>query len=1047
MIKILHISDFHYSEKYHADFNMRAEQLCNEIKKHHIDLAVFSGDLVFNGGEMKDFAGARKALLDNIETATGLSKAKIIIALGNHDVDRDQVPEMLQGEYKKMDSPKSLDKWLTTKSNEKISLQSTTNYNDFIVDYYKNCEVLFTHYCNTRFIDIDGVCVGIASLNSAWASYDSKTDRGQLMLPIYEVANAIDAVRKADVVVATMHHRLDDYKEPFMWDICERLYPYVHLLCTGHHHWALESDHRFGGNCMAQSEGCAIYNQYDSSSQYGFKIITIETDLNKKPISVKDDEYHFVNGRFLLNEGVVRSMANSAERQTEIEFQKNLLRLYHVAECRADDVFVADKIDASEGVTFKKLFTPPVIKDISPLQEFDDKKIGKIYSIEDLFEDNANLLVHGYQGKCGKTSLLWKLYLDSILKFDSIGFIPLYLNCKNFKNDGLQKANVLRTIREEFHLNKQDAKKLFSERKLLLLLDDVDLSNNVLLNSIGLELKEIANYRIIACLGGSLSATVVTTPIDGIAFKKLYFHSIGQKEVHQLTKKWPDLKSNRVDIEQKILSVFKQMHIPFNYWTISLFLWIFDKTDGDKIRNNFELVSLYVDGLLNKSSIIQDHSLKIEYRDLCKYLSCMARKMLEYEEDGYWIPYKDFVDFTEDFVDKNKRFPRNYNDVVNTLLSSRVIVKDGEEKMSIRLKGVFEYFLAYSMTNDEKWRNEIIDNDEKYLAFANELELFAGFECDNFDFVKKIYERSQSILKPLIENPDYSNIDEAFQEKVKQLSADIEKIKDAAGQLISKTLSLTDLEKDEILPVAIAQKIPIDSSEVQKKEYSNCFDTNVDNFEKSLFLLSRVYRNSNICNEEVGDKILDYILDACCKFSFAIVNTQYDKEDSEDELRKLVLTLYRFIPIVIQAYFFDAISQFNLDRVFDDKLSSIKKNEVNGKYFKIFLLLFTLLDLDIRSYSNLIDDIRNYSPKGAFRYAAFAKVCLLIMKNASGNQELLNKLVEIADCLNADMTPNRILNEERNSFRNQLATKISNQKLKDANQKRMIEADFSKSES
>lgn len=53
-------------------------------------------------------------------------------------------------------------------------------------------------------------------------------------------------------------------------------------------------------------------------------------------------------------------------------------------------------------------------------------------------------------------------------------------------------------------------------------------------------------------------------------------------------------------IEEKIIHIFSQMHIPFNFWTTSLFLWILERTDESNIHNNFELINLYVDEILGK---------------------------------------------------------------------------------------------------------------------------------------------------------------------------------------------------------------------------------------------------------------------------------------------------------------------------------------------------------------------------------------------------------------------------------------------------------------
>lgn len=43
--------------------------------------------------------------------------------------------------------------------------------------------------------------------------------------------------------------------------------------------------------------------------------------------------------------------------------------------------------------------------------------------------------------------------------------------------------------------------------------------------------------------------------------------------------------------------------------------------------------------------------------------------------------------------------------------------------------------------------------------------------------------------------------------------------------------------------------------------------------EKSIFILSRVYRNSNICNHgDISQQILNYVLDGTCNLGFMLID-------------------------------------------------------------------------------------------------------------------------------------------------------------------------------
>lgn len=86
MIRILHLSDFHYKDKHDADFQDVGSKIADAIKDEHIDLVVFSGDLVYDTEQSDKIDKAAKCLIDPIKNITGLSNDRILIAPGNHDM-------------------------------------------------------------------------------------------------------------------------------------------------------------------------------------------------------------------------------------------------------------------------------------------------------------------------------------------------------------------------------------------------------------------------------------------------------------------------------------------------------------------------------------------------------------------------------------------------------------------------------------------------------------------------------------------------------------------------------------------------------------------------------------------------------------------------------------------------------------------------------------------------------------------------------------------------------------------------------------------------
>ena len=483
------------------------------------------------------------------------------------------------------------------------------------------------------------------------------------------------------------------------------------------------------------------------------------------------------------------------------------------------------------------------------------------------------------------------------------------------------------------------------------------------------------------------------------------------------------------DFMEKIVQIFEQMHIPFNYWTASLFLWILEKTDEANIHNNFELVQLYIDELLHRKGIVKYNELNIQYDDLLSYLGCLAERLLSEYNDDYSMSYAQWANFTEEHIAKHQKYTENVENTLSTLLRIGVMYKTPHERYTFRLKGVFEYFLAYQMSKNEAFKQKVIEQEHFYLSFGNEFELYSGFKKDDFEFPRFIFGKTKQIFSPLTALPDYNAIDDRLKNDVMSIS----KLMSSVNKLITKIENLVETD-DDYCPMSTQHLI--ETSKVEKKKYYDKIDPTTENVEKALFILARVYRNSNICDcteDKTADDILDFLLAGTCNLGLMFMNNFEDKANLDDlQAQDLIKIVMQYMPLMVEAFLYDAVAQKNLSRIFEEKLKELKMNP-HGNSFKIFLLTFVLVDLDINKYYNLIDDLIQYIGKGILRYATYGKLCVLCFKNNS-NSALSESLIQKAKFLGSQFIEGNV--EEV------LRKNISDKSLKEKNEIRLRNVDY-----
>ena len=334
----------------------------------------------------------------------------------------------------------------------------------------------------------------------------------------------------------------------------------------------------------------------------------------------------------------------------------------------------------------------------------------------------------------------------------------------------------------------------------------------------------------------------------------------------------------------------------------------------------------------------------------------------------------------------HKKFTDTSWDIIRYLLEKAILIRS-DNKFTIRLKGVFEFFLAYRMKENEKFKNDVLTFKNYILSFGNELELYAGFCKDDEKTISEVFDSAKKILYPITNKADYQNLDSHLSNQLKITSSDFKH----TGNLLNKLAEMPNDEGDgfDYLPVSISS---IDETEVKPKRLYDQIDINAAIVERIIFVLARVYRNSNACDMvKIADEMFEYILNGSCNLGFMLVEDSKSFDNNEEnETEALVSLVSNFIPIIIEAFFYDAICQQNLTRVFESKLNDLMNNP-KGNEMRIFMLTYILVDLDIKQYMPLIDKALQVIKNKILRFAMLNKNLLLTMKYYD-NPTILDKL-------------------------------------------------------
>ena len=246
-MRILHFSDFHLDGNHIAEsksvLDYMMEALAEITKGQKIDLVLFSGDMLLQGGlgfnyDLKQgFEKFHEVVITPLMKSIGLPESRFIFTPGNHDINRNadnkRMETNLESETQTFEGIVEL-----VKADDVESFTHRIDaFKSFENEYYSHFTDLsykYGRFTSTFEMDIDGISVGIASLNSVWRC--GENDAHKIALGLNQITEQCKPLEGKQLRIALTHYPISFLKEVEREDVRQKCAENFELFFCGHSH-------------------------------------------------------------------------------------------------------------------------------------------------------------------------------------------------------------------------------------------------------------------------------------------------------------------------------------------------------------------------------------------------------------------------------------------------------------------------------------------------------------------------------------------------------------------------------------------------------------------------------------------------------------------------------------------------------------------------------------------------------------------------------------------------------------------------------------------
>jgi len=864
IFSILHISDFHFSEKKYREQKIIVEALERDVRKLCVGhrqpaFVVFTGDLV-NAGGVDSHLSAYDNFISIIANAANCSDERTILVPGNHDLDRGIVEKNAQ----------ELKDW-RQKSVDRDSLNRlysdgliTNSVQDKFAHFYElrglisTADLVFENAFATLY-RIDAKSIEILVLNTAVLSgAGSKlldVDRANLAISEYALLEVEQHFRANCFRVVGSHHPLSWLNETSCKIVARYIQKHADIHLYGHMHEPLTSSMvGFDGKLFTNQAG-AIFAGRDR--YIGYSLITFdrssgfyETQLR----SYYDERSAFDAAIDVIANGVFYPSSEASQfwRKIASPIDDGEFRRHLSSEC----TFVLDQ--EMENIGFgdrklKDLFVASRMKRTSVKssgKEQSDITVEEVVEFTDVLQDHGNIILHS-PPEYGKTSVLRQIEHRLCAEAENLDFarIPIFIEFEEIKHNITRLTSLLRG-RLSSVTQRYDFEALIRLGRICIIVDDVDFALERTMGILRKFVIEFPKARYIFS-AQKTSVTPYGTSIDPempVPFDIVELCALRRSDMRSLVEKW-DVKADVDGILDRIQEEIGGINLPFTAANGSILMVIFEEQSNFRPINRSVLIEQFVDIILKKGSEEQSQRETFDFHNKTALLAHIAAWMSK--KDVYVVEaeelreeMKSYIDHIEVNVDLDKQLAEFFG--------CRIFVKKNDGRVSFGYRAVLEYFIALQMRRSSEFKEWVLGGD-RYLTFLNEIQYYAGAVRDDQSLIELVFGRHLLIVEKLssvMEGIDLTKIVELDVRPRKEES-------DSLGHLERQLYSapLTAEERDSELEA----ELPKDS-ELRQEVFRPKIQHEGHEFFLSLTLFSGLLKNLEEIPGAMKRKYLDHVL-------------------------------------------------------------------------------------------------------------------------------------------------------------------------------------------
>lgn len=996
-MKILLISDIHFSNstKHLSEIENNFKIISKTIK--NCDIIVIAGDILnkFNLEYKKTVEEIKKLLTD-------IDYKKIIITCGNHDIDRKKIAPIFKQHINTISNNDELNDFVDQDISEQFSknIKHIDSYEDYIRSL--NPEEYSPLY-HIEKIEIDKKNICLVSANSCWTSSFTEDDYGNILYPVTIIQNFIKKTKDCDFKVFITHYPINYFKEYNRIEIAKLFYKEFDIYLCGHTHRTEFGSSYYSSNGLFQcSSPCGIYDE--KFQEKGFLVLNINTN----DMTVEVEKYFIIENKGVKIDTNFLEIPANEDKKEYIAINKAITNKLSFIYEYAKKIFCLHNANNED---FLYNFTNPVLRIEDKVRELADlaKKTTKTpieYSFEKLLSPE-NYIIHG-EDKSGKSMLLYRLYIEYLSNYNNHLSLPIYIDLKQnyrFKED-IPIIPVIEVIKKEYNVSTKIAESMLKKLRPIFLIDNLnedEESYNKKLFDI------IKNNKFIITVNQGIGANP-KIKIDSKQFTDIYIHDLTRKQIRQLVGKFEKFdKKSSEEIISKVTSIFSQLNINFNFWTVSLFLWIFNKTNDVNINNNVELIDLYIENMLDKSKLASDLKKQFTFENYKDFLSETAYYLLNScSASCYAASYEELIEVFTNFKQKNKRIIADAKTIIDYVLDKGIIVMLGNSKYSFRLNGVFEYFLALQMKRDQEFLNKVISTANYFLSFKNELEIYAGIVRSDSDTLTTVYLNTLSAETEYLKTYPQNCIATTNPAS----NSENDKVAQAIAECVKEIKPLLAEERDEFNDTIL----PTDriKSGVSEKHFYNITEISTQIFTQHITTLAKIFRNmDDIKDSKLLFEIFKYIVSQGMNLPRYIAK-EIENDSSEIFNNKDVFIelLDKFYPLFSFEYIYECLGHQNLKNIIQDRITELLSEEPLN-FAELYILFFMIIECAIEDNLDVIEEAINICKHDKFVLLSIMMklISYIVLKcdDEQLEQELKSKVIKVNKMINPSDKTDRVV--------------------------------------